>query len=59
MQPTVDIKKTMQYQYAFIIPIGRAAAKFSKGDTVSDRQVPFTYNATHGQCSVKQDPRTW
>jgi len=38
MQPIVDIKKTMQQQYAFIIPIGRAAAKFSKDDTASDRQ---------------------
>ena len=38
MQPTVDIKRTIQQQYAFIIPIARVAAKFSKDDNASDRQ---------------------
>jgi hypothetical protein len=31
-------KNNMQQQYAFIIPIARGAAKFSKDDTASGRQ---------------------
>jgi len=38
MQRTGNIKKNMQQQYAFFIPIARIAANFSKDDTASDRQ---------------------